>query len=221
MSAFEITASKLREWLIPESNWNELEISQYEQLLEKLSITDPLKEEVADYLRDGNIRIGFHEQYLSGAGWTFLRNITLKPARDPQRHSREHLDPVVLSLIVHETFHLKQSLWMRLSMQGELRAWQFQKRMYPSIANTKGNEIGAEGEAYGGTKEHWDELARLSPDSREDLDAAREVMKRVAKGYRSDRLPLFPLPQEIGYLLRRGNIIEAVRVVLSLLRGND
>jgi len=219
MSTFEIDTSKIIDWLFPESNWNELEDQQYGQVLEKLSVTDSLKSEVADYLRVRNIRIGFHEQYRSGAGWTFLRSITLKPGKDPLKSNQDLLNPAVLSLIVHETYHLKQSIWMRLSMQGELRAWQFQKRMYPSIAN--GNEIGAEGDAYSGTKEHWDVLDRFSPDSREHLEWVRDVMKRVAKGYRSDRLPLYPLPQEIGFHLKRGDVIEAVKVVLNLLRGNN
>lgn len=48
---------------------------------------------------------------------------------------------------------MSQSIAMRLSMQGELRAWQYQKQTYPHIASTRGNEIGTKGEAYGRGKE--------------------------------------------------------------------
>lgn len=130
------------------------------------------------------------------------------------------MDPFALSLIIHETFHLKQSLWMRLSMQGELRAWQYQKEHYPLIANVKGRQIGEAGEAYSRTQDHWDKLAKLSPDSREDLETARNLMKSVAKGYRADRLPLYPLPQEISYQLKQGKFGQAIKVALNLFRGN-
>jgi hypothetical protein len=214
MSTFEIDTAKIIEWLFPEANWKELELPMFEQVLERLAGIDELKSEVVDYLKGRKTKIGFHEQFHSGGGWTILRNITLKPGAD-------HLDPYVLSLIVHETYHLKQSILMRLSMQGELRAWQYQKKHYPSIARTQGNDIGAANEAYAGTKSHWDRLAALSPDSREDLETARDLMMRVARGYRSDRLPLYPLPQEIGYHLRRGRFKDAIQVVLNLVRGNS
>lgn len=171
---------------------------------------DQLSDEIVNYIKNKKIKIGFHKQYKSGGGWTLLKNITLTPGDDP-------FNPYVLSLIIHETFHLKQSVWMRLSMQGELRAWQYQRQTYPAIAKIKGNDIGADDEAYGGTKESWVKLANLSPDSREDLETARGVMQSISKGYRSDCLPLYPLPQEIGFCLRQRKITEAIKAVINLI----
>jgi hypothetical protein len=217
MSTFQIDKVKIIDWLFPETNWDVLDETRYREVLGKLAGIVPLNSEVVEYLKNQKIKIGFHEQYHSGGGWTFLRNITLQPLKP----GGDHLEPVRLSLIIHETFHLKQSIWMRLSMQGELRAWQYQKKHYPPIANTSGKQIGEEGEAYPKTQEYWDKLADLSPDSRDDLGAARNLMKHVASGYRSDRLPLYPLPQEIRYYLRQGKIRDAIQVVLNLVRGNS
>lgn len=213
MSTFQIDSAKIIDGLFPESRWDILDETRYKQVLDKLAGVDSLKSEVVEYLKSQKIKIGFHEQYHSGGGWTVLRNITLTPGNDP-------MDPFALSLIIHETFHLKQSLWMRLSMQGELRAWQYQKEHYPLIANVKGRQIGEAGEAYSRTQDHWDKLAKLSPDSREDLETARNLMKSVAKGYRADRLPLYPLPQEISYHLKQGKFGQAIKVALNLFRGN-
>jgi hypothetical protein len=217
MSTFNIDGAKIIDWLFPESSWEKLDESRFRQILDRLAGVDPLNSEVVEYLKTQKVRIGFHEQFQSGGGWTILRNITLEPLKP----DGDPLAPDRLSLIIHETFHLKQSIWMRLSMQGELRAWQYQKKHYPPIANTSGKQIGEEGEAYPKTKEYWDTLADLSPDSREDLEAARDVMKQVARGYRSDRLPLYPLPQEIGYHLRQGRVGDAIKVVMNLVRGNS
>jgi len=196
MSSFKIEGKKWFVGLFPEWVWDELKADKYNEVVQKLSGIDQLRSDVVGFLKDNRIRIGFHKQYKSGGGWTVLRNITLSPGDDP-------LNPYVLSLIIHETYHLKQSLWMRLSMQGELRAWQYQKQTYPSIAKQKGAEIGSEGEAYGGTKEHWDELSTLDPDSREDLNKAQDVMTNISPGYRAGCLPLFPLDKEFNYWERK------------------
>jgi len=213
MSTFKIDGANWIDWIFPESTWEELDMTRYQELFNKLNDVESLKTGVLDFLKGKKIRIGFHKQYNAGAGWTFLKNITLRPGDNPT-------DPYVLSLIIHETFHLKQSFWMRLSVQGELMAWQYQKLTYPPIARTKGNEIGSSHEAYGGTKEHWDKLFALSPESRDDLMAAQDIMKDVAAGYRSDRLPLYPLPKEIGYYLKQGRIMDAIKVITNLIRGN-
>jgi len=210
MSTFKIDGAKIIDGLFPELNWKELDFDRYQKIFEKLTNVEQPGTGIIDDIKNNKIKIGFHTQYKSGGGWTVLRNITLTPGDDP-------LDPYVLSLIVHETFHLKQSIWIRLSMQGELRAWQYQKQTYPGIAKTQGNDIGANGEAYGGTKEQWDTLANLSPDSRDDLEKAQEVMQTISRGYRSGCLPLYPLPQEIGFWLRQGKIKEAINVVVNLI----
>jgi len=215
MSTFKIEGAKILDALIPEFKWDALDLPRYEQVFEKLLSTDQLKSEMMGYIKKRKPRIGFHKQYKSGGGWTAFGNITLSPGDDP-------FDPYVLSLIIHETFHLQQSILMRLSMKGELLAWQCQKRTYPEIASTKGNAIGSRNEAYGRgreTNEFWEELSKLSPDSREDLEKARDIMQKIAKGYRSDALPLYPLPQEIAFCLRQGRFRDAFDVVRKLVNA--
>jgi len=213
MSTFKIEGKTLLSGLFPEMNWEQLNADKFDEVIQRLLDIDELKDDVGGYLRDFGIKIGYHKQYKSGGGWTLLRNITLSPGDDP-------LNPYVLSLIIHETFHLKQSVWMRLSMQGELRAWQYQKQTYPAIARQKGAEIGSKGEAYGDfrvTKEHWDELAKLSPDSREDLEKAQEIMTKISPGYRSSCLPLFPLGMEFRYYWGRKEYGSAIGVIWKLI----
>ena len=215
MSTFKIDGAKILDWLVPEFKWEALDFTRSEEVFKKLTSTDQLGAEFREYIKKRKPRIGFHKQYKSGGGWTLFGNITLTPGDDP-------FDPYVLSLILHEGFHLQQSLFMRLSMQGELRAWQYQKRTYPEIAKTKGNAIGTKNEAYGRgkeTNEFWEELSKLSPDSRDDLEKARTVMQNIAKGYRSDSLPLYPLPQEIVFYLRHGKIKEAIDVIRKLVKA--
>ena len=210
MSTFKIEGNKLLDGLFPERKWEELKSEVFDSVCQKLSEVEQLGSEVVGYMKEKRIRIGFHKQYKSGGGWTFLRNITLSPGDDP-------LNPYVLSLIIHETYHLKQSVWTRLSMQGELRAWQYQKLTYPNIAKTRGAEIGSPGEAYGGTREFWDELFALSPESREDLAKAQDVMTKISPGYRSGCLPLYPLGDEFKYYWGRKEYLSAFKVFLTLI----
>lgn len=213
MSTFKIEGKKLLSGAFPELKWKELDLEKYDEVFKKLSNIEKLKSEVAAYIKEKKVRIGFHKQYKSGGGWTLLRNITLSPGDNPA-------NPYVLSLIIHEVFHLRQTVWMRLSMQGELRAWQYQKETYPSIANTPGNEIGSEGEAYGVgkvTKDSWDELSKLDPDSREDLERAQEVMTEISPGYRSGCLPLYPLGKEFKYFWGRKEYVSAFGVIWKLI----
>ena len=207
MSTFKIEGAKWLEGLFPEWNWQELTRDKYDEIFQKIHAIQDLQEEVINYLQNNKIRIGFHKQYKSGGGWTLLRNITLSPGDDP-------LNPYVLSLIIHETFHLKQSIWMRLSMQGELRAWQYQKQTYRKLTD---KDIGDSGQAYAGTKLHWDDIAKLDSDSREDLVMAQELTKKVSPDYRSNCLPLFPLPQEIAFYWKQRKYVEAFKAVWNLI----
>jgi hypothetical protein len=207
MSTFKIEGAEWLEGLFPEWNWQELTRDAYEEVFQKIHGIQDLEDEVIKYLKDNKIRIGFHKQYKSGGGWTLLRNITLSPGDDP-------LSPYVLSLIIHETFHLKQSIWMRLSMQGELRAWQYQKQTYFKLTN---KDIGDNGQAYAGTKIYWDEIAKLAPDLREDLIKAQQFTRKVSPDYRSECLPLFPLPQEIAFYWKQGKYAEAFKAVWNLI----
>ena len=201
--------------LIPETDWKDLDLDMYEQLLERLRNTDQLGSGLIEYARKKQQRIGFFSQANSGAGWTVLGNVTLRP------EDRDKLfEPYVLSLIVHEMFHLqKQSLLMRLSMQGELDAWQYQCRTYPSLTKT-GAAIGSRGEAYSSkdktTNEFWEQLSTLSSESRADLEKARDLMIAIAPGYRAYRLPIYPLHRELWFHLRQGKFRKAFNVIRSL-----
>ena len=207
MSTSTVTASSLLKSIFPESDWTELTAADYDEVLQKLTGAGALNATAASFMREAKIKLGFHQQYKSGAGWTVLRNVTLAPAAKLS-------DTYTLCLIGHELFHLQQSIWMRLSVQGELLAWQYQQKAYRELT---GKDIGDHGEAYGGTKEYWDQLALLSADSRDDLLAAQALMKKVAPDYRSNCLPLFSLTEEIKYFLKQGKIAEALGVVWNLI----
>jgi len=193
--------------LFPETKWKELLPDQYGLVFQRLRAAGPLNSEAAAYLQKKRIRLGFHQQYKSGAAWTFLRNITLAPKGDLE-------GAYILSLIVHEAFHLRQSILMRLSMQGELLAWQHQERVYFELT---GKRIGGADQAYRNTRRFWKELVSLSPYSRDDLARARELTRNIAPTYRSYCLPLYPLPREIGYCLIRGNFKDAFNAVRNLI----
>lgn len=201
--------------LIPETDWQDLELAMYEQLVERLQNTNQLGAGLIEYARKRKHQIGFFSQSSSGAGWTVLGNITLRP------QDRDQLfEPYILSLIVHEMFHLqKQSILMRLSMQGELDAWQYQCRTYPYLTKS-GGAIGSRGEAYSSgektTSEIWEQLSMLSSDSRADLEKARDLMIAIAPAYRAHRLPIYPLHREIWFHLRQGKFREAFNVIRRL-----
>ena len=193
--------------IFPETKWNELLSGDYGQIFQRLREAGPLGVEAVDFIQAKKVRLGFFEQYKSGAGWTLLRNITLAPDVDLEK-------PIALSLIIHEALHLKQSILTRLSMRGELLAWQHQERAYFELTKKR---IGDSGQAYGGTRKHWDELMQLSPDSREDLERAREVTRAISRGYRSHCLPLYPLHREVVYFLGKGKFKEAFDAVKNLI----
>lgn len=207
MSTYKKMVSSLFKSIFPESDWKELTATDYEEVFQNLKKAGSLNARAASYFHDAKIKLGFHEQYKSGAGWTVLRNITLEPGA-------KLTDAHTLCLISHELFHLQQSIWMRLSVQGELLAWQYQKQAYRELT---GRDIGDRGEAYNGTKPHWDELSQLAANLREDLRTAQLLMKKVSPDYRSDCLPLFPLNKEIRYFLKRGKLIEVFQVIWNLI----
>jgi hypothetical protein len=194
--------------LFPELDWKELDANSYDEIYKKLRGAGECSSAAMDFLQRKRVRLGFHRQDFSGGGWTLLHNITLAP-------DTGLADFYTLSLIIHEVFHLKQPILTRLSVRGELLAWQYQRQAYHEVS---GWEIGGLNAAYSGKKDLWDQISRLSPDSREDLAEAQELMKKIAEGYRSDCLPLYPLVSEIMYYLRQGkirNIFEMVRDLVT------
>lgn len=201
-----INASFIRK-IFPETKWNELLSSERNQVFQRLREAGSLGAEVVDFIQTKKVKLGFFKQYKSGAGWTLLRNITLAPDIELEK-------PYTLSLIVHEALHLEQSILTRLSMRGELLAWQHQERAYFEITKER---IGESGQAYGGKRKYWDELMQLSPNLRTDLERARELTRAISPGYRSHCLPLYPLQQEIWYCLRQGKFKEAFEAVKNLV----
>ena len=193
--------------IFPETKWTELFSDEYSQVFQQLREAGPLGAEAVAFIQKKKVRLGFYEQYKSGAGWTFLRNITLAPGV-----KLDH--PYSLCLIIHEAYHLNQSILERLSMRGELLAWQHQERAYLELT---GRRIGDSGQAYGGTRKHWGEIMLLSADSREDLKKAQELTRRVAPDYRSYCLPLYPLHKEIWYFLKGGKFKDAFSAIKNLI----
>ncbi len=207
MSTLSVSTTSLFKSLFPESDWTRLPPADYQQVLQKLTDAGTLNATVAQFMQRAKIKLGFHEQYKSGAGWTILRDITLAPGGDLA-------NPYTLCLISHELFHLQQSVLTRLSVYGELLAWQFQIQAYHELT---GKDIGDIGEAYGGTKQYWDQLAQLSANSRDDLLKAQALMKNVAPTYRSDCLPLFPLTKEFWYFLKQGKFADSFNAIKNLI----
>ena len=193
--------------IFPETKWNKLLPDDFNLVIHRLREAGSPGAKAIELIQKKKVKLGFFKQYKSGAGWTLLRNITLAPDMDLKK-------PYALSLIIHETLHLEQSLLMRLSMRGELLAWQYQERAYFELTE---KQIGASGQAYGGTRKHWDKLIQLSADSREDLEEAQDVTRDIAPGYRSHCLPLYPLHQEVWYYLRQGEFKEAFDAVRNLI----
>lgn len=193
--------------VFPEMDWQELNSDGYDKLFSALQDSGQDGSATLSYLKESRVKVGFHPQDSSGGGWTVLRNITLTPGTDPSNRYN-------ISLIIHEVFHLQQSLFTRLSVYGELLAWQFQGQAYRQAF---GRGIGDPGEAYPGTQKSWDELSTLSPDSRQHLEKAQQVMKKISPDYRSDCLPLYPLAKEIGFLLGQGQIGGIFETVKNLI----
>lgn len=193
--------------VFPEFDWQELDSDGYDELFKVLINSGQDGSATLDYLKEHKVRVGFHSQDNSGGGWTLLRNITLTPGTDPSTRYN-------ISLIVHEVFHLQQSLLTRLSVYGELLAWQYQGQAY---LRAFGRGIGDSGEAYSGTQEKWDELSILSPASRQNLAKAQRVMKEISPNYRSDCLPLYPLIKEIRFLLSQGKIGDIFGTIKNLI----
>ena len=190
---------------ITTNEWRDLPPSESGQVFQRLREAGPLCAEAAAYIQMKNVKIGFYKKYFGG--WTTLGNIAVPSGVNLD-------DPYVLSVIVHEVFHLRQSIYTRLSMQGELLAWQYQKQAYFEL---RGKEIGGSGEAYSGTRKYWEELSQLSADLREDLVKAQAVMRKILPDYRSDCLPLYSLPTEISYFLKQGRVKDAFDSVINLV----
>lgn len=142
-------------------------------------------------LEQRRVRVAFREQGPAiGAFWWPGGRIYLNARHHPPGQAAN--DPGLLSLIVHETCHLRQGWLTALSIYGELEAWQLGfgvfrqltgRNLPPALMKLLSLPLG------------WDRAA---------LQQARASMREYAgKEYRADLLPLYPLHLEIRYRLTR------------------
>ncbi|MCG2788159.1 MAG: hypothetical protein L6461_23980 [Anaerolineae bacterium] len=153
----------------------------------------------ANYIDSSGVKMGLYPQANSGAAWTWQDNIIIPPNANLQ-------DPFVLSGIIHETVHLQQPFFTRLSVYGELEAWQIDRNAYFEITGQFYGEPGATfhdpnyiNQNNGNNR--WNEISQLSLHSRTDLEAAQTLMIEISPGYQADKLPLQPIGDEIAYRL--------------------
>jgi hypothetical protein len=178
--------------LFPELGWTKFDNAERQRLLQNLETFSAHGPQAADYIRAHGTQFGYFPQTKSSAGWTLSNNLTLRPGAD--------LDaPATLAVIIHEVLHLQQSLTMRLSIQGELIAWQYQYQVY---FDATGKHFGETGQPFDGSKTQWEQLSQLSTDSRQDLATAQRLMKEISPVYRAHLLPLYPVGREVRHLLR-------------------
>lgn len=166
--------------------------SWYEAVLQILANAGTLGQESADFIRSRKVRIRFQPYSKStGARWFLFRNIALNTQYYSSKTALD--DPGMLSLLVHEVHHLKQCMWIALSVYGELDAWQVGFRFMKSLR-------------VGNLHPAVEELLSLPLDyDRANLQRASRLMQDYAgKGYHINWLPLYPLHKEVGYwLLKR------------------
>ncbi len=193
--------------IFPELRWKELDSADYAEIFTELALPGSILSATLDTLKKRRVKFGFLPQAYSGGGWTLLHNISIATGTNLA-------DRYTVSLIIHEVFHLGQPFLTRLSVHGELLAWQHQQQGYQEAF---GREIGEAGEAYPGTQTQWDALSRLSAGSRADLEQARTLMQSIAQHYRSDCLPLFPLPTELWLHLRHLDFRGAFEAIKNLV----
>ena len=144
-----------------------------------------------DFIRTRKTKIGFRKVRPNvGAFWTPFGNINLNSRYYTYETPFDELR--IKTLIIHEARHLQPGLITALSVYGELDAWQLEFGIYHRI---KGKYPHAA----------VDELMKLPLGyDRAVLKEAVCLMQTYAgKGYRVDLLPLYPLPREIQYWMKR------------------
>jgi hypothetical protein len=163
-----------------------------DQLLIGLGHCGPQGLAALQYIEERRVKVTLHDQP-TAARWTLSGNIQLHP-----RYASGAPDASYpLSLVVHEVRHLQQGLFTALSAYGELEAWQVQFSFLKLLtghyhSNSEKNVI-------------INNLMSLCLNKdRRMLARAVTLMRAYAgKGYRVNILPLYPLPDEIIYLIKR------------------
>ncbi len=211
------TVNRVINTIYPEREWQEFTESEKNQLLIELINSGELGRATAEYIVYEEIRLGYLSQPESGAGWTASGNLSFPPNTDLT-------DVRTIVLTEHEILHINsQGILTRLSVYGELQAWQLEYQAYYELTE---KYYGENGTPFTGTdasgksnESKWKELSQLSLDSREDLERAQVLMKEISPSYRSNALPLEPIHKEILFYLLQGKIKEALDVIPKLLSG--
>ena len=163
----------------------------FEQVLTALADSGPTGRASAEYIRQRRIRLGFARQKHTGASWFDWRKLRWGVFLNTHYVGWHPDDPQLYALVAHEAKHLEQGVVEALSVRGELEAWQLQY------------DILTESSAPLAHRKAWEELRALKPDDRADLRQAQKLTKQIAgPGYLIDRLPLWPLPEEVLHWLR-------------------
>jgi hypothetical protein len=162
-----------------------------EALFESLTQSSEDGHAAVAFLRARKTKISFRRARPDvGAFWTVMGNICLNARTYSYKNSLD--DPYLQSLIIHEARHLQQGMISALSVYGELEAWQMQFHFYQKISGKQPSPAIVE---LLSLPLSWD---------RRILRRAQDLMRTHAgKGYRADRLPLYPLRKEILFWLGR------------------
>jgi hypothetical protein len=163
-----------------------------EQLLANLERCGPEGQAALNYLKEHHVKVGFHDQP-TAARWTLTGQIQLHPRYADGAPEAAY----PLSLILHEVKHLQQGFFVALSVYGELEAWQIQFSFLKSLTRSYHPDLHR--------NETIRELMSLPlSGNRDALRRTRQLMQRYAgRQYRIDLLPLYPLPNEIMFILTR------------------
>lgn len=161
----------------------------FQEVLENLLALGEAGRLTAATIEQRRVRIAFREQSPStGAFWWPGGRIYLNSRYHPPGQAAG--DPGLLSLIVHETCHLRQGWLTALSIYGELEAWQLGFGIFKQLT---GRDLPPVLMKLLSLPLGWDRAV---------LQRARVLMRDYAgKGYRADLLPLYPLHLEAGYRL--------------------
>jgi hypothetical protein len=172
------------------------EAAWFEKALTALEGLGPTGRTSAAFIRRRRTMLAFSRQSTTGAAWFDWRRLRLAWPVGGVFLNADYAggkpdDPRLCALIAHEAEHLRQGIHEALSVRGELAAWQVHYDVLSEASALPADPL-------------WEALRSLSPDSRADLERARQIMRRIAgPHYRIHWLPLYPLGEEIVYRARK------------------
>jgi hypothetical protein len=147
--------------------------------------------EAVDYIRARKTHVGMKRARKSvGAFWTLAKSAHLNSAHYTPEAAL--ISPNAWALLIHEVRHLQQGMFIAFSIYGELDAWQYQFQVLKKITGRALTPLAEE------------ILALPVNMDRDNLQHARHLMTQMAgKNYGANWLPLYPIHQELKYLLTR------------------